>query len=174
MSAKIVITAPHATCPKEGPGKEHQCDISAGLAAKEAALILGTTALIGDTPRTKVDLNRAESRGSGYRKRVSEKLGSADAVFDIHSFPATSLEWYTDVVILNFPATDRNLLYALQNNIKNQGYTVSIVEGFNRDDIVMESQAKGKNAFLIELNEKLNAKTIGQDIGRAIKEIYEE
>jgi len=69
--SRILITVPHNVKAKKDPEEEHWYDSKAGEAARIAAKTSGRRARLGDVPRSRLDLNRKESRKTRFRRELS-------------------------------------------------------------------------------------------------------
>jgi hypothetical protein len=169
----FMITIPHATCVKTDlETGRHTCDILAPVAADwlMAALAARGAAVFdmpGNTNRgVEPDLNRRASRGSRYRKDVSEATTSSERpifVIDVHSFDEKARWGVTEagkvptIVLLDGQqrpsATD-----AIPERLKDiltPGYQEYVqVGGSPENDIVVAAKEDGAiGAVLIEFSE---------------------
>jgi len=104
--ATVLLTVPHAACPRVMSDPLHSCDTAAPRAAQELYAALervGISAqlLVADVPRKYSDMNRYESRGSEWRTKVEAAMSGhgkrPKLLLDVHSFPARSAESPDDV-----------------------------------------------------------------------------
>lgn len=74
----VLLTAPHVQPPR--------AEILIAHVVTRVAGISGAHALLGLVSRTKLDLNRAEAAGSGFRKRIADLIESRQIQYllDIH------------------------------------------------------------------------------------------
>ncbi len=90
----ILITVPHAECPKQFVDNLHPCDLAAEPAAKILYNFLSLMSFrvkieFGDINRVlDVDLNRKESRGIEFRERIKKIVSETPVswIIDMHSF----------------------------------------------------------------------------------------
>lgn len=97
--ATVLLTVPHAACPKVMSDLLHTCDTAAPRAARELQASLERAGmrselLVATVPRKYSDMNRSESRGSEWRTRVEAAMSGRgkrpNLLLDVHSFPARS------------------------------------------------------------------------------------
>ena len=148
----VVVTVPHGFCPR--PCDEgRQCDCVAAHWARVLAATLkarGVTVklLIPTTPRFKGDYNRFWTRETSYRKLLTAALETAWLVLDIHSFPPPHWAGYNAIILDDRrPPPQSALQFSAATGIALDSNGAS-------NDIQDEAHQAGKEAFLIEFNEK--------------------
>lgn len=170
----IILSSPHALCPVSD---ERKCDIVAGDAANcmqhSIALVNGLTSVYvqGNEYRHDHDLNRAPSRNTSYRRRLTQAMNIAGVkciLVDVHSFPnywmkeAGDINFFKkneaapDVVILQGKHDIYNgvsISNTLCNNLKLK-YNSKIITGITVNDILNEASEYNVPGVLIEFNEK--------------------
>lgn len=91
MYSNVVITAPHAACPTStlSAAEPRECDRAAERMADALHAALPGSVLLKNTDmlRADVDMNRAESRRSEFRRQVAAALKRDTVLIDTHSFP---------------------------------------------------------------------------------------
>lgn len=164
--SSLIITAPHSLCFITSPYRN--CDTAAFLASHR---LIDQLADFPNIPtikyfpsnhhRSEVDLNRAISRQTDYRKNISENLSNAVLLIDVHSFNRKGFGPDVDVVVLdNVPSTwYGKKLYDL---MKNHNISVAYISGSEVNDITEEARHRGIPAILIEYGEFIPQGTIDQ------------
>ena len=137
------------------------CDRVAEQAAKSLFSVLSkkidTTLIVADMLRAQMDLNRIQSRQTGFRKCVRSKLPDIQLLLDIHSFPASTV-WAglgnLELVVLdNEPGVA--VWTKLAADLKKRGVRAAYVRGSLENDIVLEARLAGVSSVLVEFNESL-------------------
>lgn len=178
LKNSIVITAPHSLCPAdythEKNKQNRQCDIAAGkiglfLAEQFSKNIRDKNIifLAANVKREKIDLNRANSRKSEYRKKLNNCLVNCSFIIDVHSFPNYYLEEAGDinffkkdelpqdiVIISGMNNTDKQMANDLYNLLKNNNVHTRLITHLKVNDILNNANEYNKNGILLEFNEK--------------------
>ncbi len=156
------------------PQTEKQCRQLLGMGWKRARknLYYPLNLIMGDVPRTEMDLNRKEAAKSKFAKRVSTALHIGDVLLDIHSFrPVTPTDdWANrDVVLLTVEyKTCGELLTFVADSLRSDGLRVGIQPAAHYN-LVQELAAKGGGKpILIEVNEKYMKTPMMDRISKAI------
>jgi hypothetical protein len=138
---ETVITVPHAKCIL----LIRDCDRIAEKAAKYLHKAINGNIFISNVWRKTLDLNRAKSYNSKWRKKVRKHLNPNNVLIDVHSFPIehSSELMYGITLEENF----------LSRGIRSRGYNV--VKGDKTNDIIFEAYNKNVPAILLEFNESL-------------------
>lgn len=174
---KILITAPHAE-PSDVNG--HTYDVIAGEMAKSLASLLkgkgySPVLILGDVPRTELDLNRPEGEGTDYHNYINAELEGATLLIDVHSYPPDSKR-YTDyeMVVLDMPVEGYEVAKGVYAKLRAKNLNVALLPGYTRDYDVMKAIERGVNAVLIEHNEDTNIKVLSELEADAIDEYLKE
>lgn len=163
MPRSIVITVPHARCPKAVKG--HECDTAALQVARdlEAGLRrrgVQVQTFVGDLPRTECDLNRSSCRETPFRRKVRAALDrcrNGCLLVDVHSRMPESTERYgrDDLTFLHRSGNE-TVIAAARDRIRRgstRGVSSNVVPGSTTNDLVEESFELGVPAVLVEANE---------------------
>lgn len=156
----IIITIPHAACPRRRD-REHLCDYGAKEYAKGLRDALerqgrSVCLFVGREPRSRLDLNRPESRTHPWRERLRKALRSSPEaiLIDMHSFPPDDFG-DADVSVYDMPpGADDRFVRELRGAVARQGLSQAHAKGGEQNDIVMEAIGEGRKAALVEVNEK--------------------
>jgi len=186
----VLLTVPHAQgCDRLS--SRHPCDtLAEGLAQYLQQSCSGNCeVLVGDIPRTVLDLNRKESRYTEYRQQIKKRIqyhmqrGEIVWVIDCHSFPQTyrwNQEQSTDFVILDTWLNNRPTVYVSQLTTFLQKQQVDILqlqgaspEDNDTNDIMDTSRQLGAYSFLLEVKEGLRRSRLQQISVLIIKWITE-
>ena len=181
-NTKVILTVPHAICPKDISKSVHKCD----LIAKEAAYCLRDSSLLieknkitileplipKDTDRTVCDLNRfwcdpekkeKRARDHPFRRKlrelVEENKSKIKFVLDIHSYPENidnKWRFYDLVLIVDNPAFYAEDFVSFMNEMNIE----TLLQKGKGNDIHVEMRTVfNLKSMLIEFNEKfLNKK----------------
>lgn len=157
MKPKVILTAPHATCPLLG--SNHPCDVIAGDLTKKIASQLGAQGVavrtfIGDIPRTEVDLNRDESKGRDYYRTFMDSVSPGTLHFDIHSYPP-ELDDFKNVDAVIYRMGNNSQLVDLLQRELSKNHKVGVIYGSSINTLVRDSQRQGAQSALIEFSESL-------------------
>jgi hypothetical protein len=153
----LIITSPHSFCLPNIPYRH--CDTVAYAAATDLIKFgfgKATFKYFPSTyPRWQLDLNRAVSYNSDYRRNVRAEFPYAKLLVDVHSFPRKAYGPDVDLVVLdNVPGTwYGKQLYKLlvSNNI-----SVAYIPGSTINDITEDARHNDIPAILLEYGEFLN------------------
>ena len=160
----ILITVPHAVC-DDRYDKIRTCDYVSVENAIKMKEILDTynihnEILIGDIPRTKIDLNRRKARNTKFHQNINEIINKINheklIVIDTHS---GNFNKETPIVLLNMPSEKDNYLInkiSKKINIKDN----YIWNGSAMNYITNKCHKNDVPAVLIEFNENPRAKKI--------------
>jgi hypothetical protein len=179
---EIILTTPHAHCPKGS--KIRLCDLAASISGdifNECCTKKGinTIYLKGNEYRYNWDLNRKESRNTNFRKELTKLLSGKEKpklLLDIHSFPnerieeAGDINFFSknetapDIVLLRGPSDIKfcngkrksicNEIFTCLQNIKD--IKIKVIDGITVNDILNETHENEIPGILIEINEKFN------------------
>lgn len=156
---KILLTVPH--------GSPYINDVAAPPVAEKLSNLLTEANIWHETfintdPRSTVDMNRPQSRGTEYRNKIDSALRHRDVglLLDIHSFPSETGSPFKgfDMVVLgsyeklqeSFPQMYRELLCTLYPK---NGVRVGVMKADVENDVVKRSYEFGVPAVLIEHDE---------------------
>jgi len=152
-SIDIIITVPHSLCLHT----YRDCD----MLAKKAGTLLykglkekhNTIIMFSNVHRTKLDLNREESRQSSFREelRILLKEENVKMLLDVHSFPNRSLPGEITFLVFNV----NNFVYRLTTWLLQNNIDVNIVTASKVNDIILEAEHNNIKQLLIEFNESL-------------------
>lgn len=149
---KLLITVPHARCPPNVPPDSHPCDFAAERMAKLIhQRVPNSKLLLGDVPRTALDLNRSAARESAYRETLRGLVHEGVTVLDVHSYPRGAFRTNTETVLLSNPA-NRAESASLAEAIQGRGVSTALLRGA-RNDIQQEMTELGIPALLLEVRE---------------------
>ena len=117
--------------------------------------------LINSEPRSMVDMNRKESRGTQYRETIDSVLreGNVDFLLDIHSYPSTVSSMFRgyDMIPLESYKEQGNLpkMYAkmLMTLYPKSGLAITTMKADNENDVVKRAYEFGVPAVLVEHDE---------------------
>ena len=173
-TAAFLLTVPHKTCPAHGHGPHHLCDFLAERAAaalRDKLRARGAEVaepLLGDVCRATLDLNRAESRWSRWRRKVADGIaelgatGSPVFVVDVHSYGGFA-EWSERAIEAGRPAPNlvflderdgRGIPRALRTRLSPRLAALTDVGGSSVNDVVATARENGAAwAVLIEFDE---------------------
>ena len=176
----IILTTPHAHCPKDS--KIRMCDIAS---SKSGDLFLdccnkngiNSIYLKGNEYRYNWDLNRIASRHTNFRKELTKLLtgnNKPKILLDIHSFPNERIEEAgdinffekneiaPDIVLLRGPSDIKfcngkrksicNELFSCLQTVKD--IKIKVIDGITVNDILNETHENNIPGILIEINEK--------------------
>jgi hypothetical protein len=158
-----IVTVPHAV--DDGIENGHSCDWTAEIAGRQLAHYLSelgvhTCLLIGEEPRTSIDLNRIESEGTPFHFELNELIPSCSVLYDIHSYPENHPIWGEyDAVLFGFGPfqTDNNNkdIVDLARSIEQiTGANVLVDIATEKENYIQnKSNIFGKEGHLIEFNE---------------------
>jgi hypothetical protein len=166
----VVITVPHYTCLSN---KFHDCDKKAEALAdmiyeKLSEVNIDTKVFLGGINRTKIDLNRFESRHTNFRKRIREYIEKAKGkviLLDCHSFDKTHtfFEKYKDP---DFVILSDNLkkfgpyVFKLRDMLEEAQIKTNVLSGI-QNDIIDEFEANSKvTSVLLEVSEVISDKKL--------------
>ena len=152
----IILTVPHAIAINNQRCKEHRyCD---SLAIDAANIIQKTFVqhgipsiiLLGDINRSKIDLNRLESRNKTvFRDILRKSINNKSIVIDIHSFPNTEQWGFADpqkaIFLYDADIQKSPLAQIISKSNK-------LLKGIN-NDIQDEMHELGLESILLEVNE---------------------
>lgn len=165
-SSVAVITVPHATAPNhaDSNGHPHAHD-SAAIDLAEALAMPGDELLVGNTPRTRSDLNRATSESSTFHRALNRLLRSKafPLLLDAHSFNPELSSHYRglDVGLLVSPdAASRDFAQAVETSLKAANYKVRRFARRPVNWILRKSERFHVPSLLIEVSESLSAERI--------------
>lgn len=172
-SKKLLISVPHAYG-DESTRDENVAVIGLNLYYGLLNKGFGSVDIVfGNIPRDVVDLNRADSRTTDFRRLVDEKIVDADFVIDLHTYPYQSAKYgLYDIVILNPLKYDGSWFgEKVYQNLKSKGVNVASMGAFLRDDILMQAVKANKPAFLVEINSETDYKMVSDMLADAIYEV---
>ena len=187
----FVLTVPHAACDEANfPSTfNHVCDLAAPTAAamlrealvtrccgRDGSRVIGP--IMGNVNRMQKDLNRKESRGTGFRQKIVEILDKLDCapncrctLLDIHSYDSHA-SWCAKAVAKGrpeplivlmesskYPTPDPEISQMPErvwNILPRQLQSLTVVDREQVVDVVKHAREHGAmNNLLIEFNESL-------------------
>jgi hypothetical protein len=167
---RYVVSVPHAFCEAETPWPRPVCDRTSEESARAICDELPSSAtrmLLGNTPRPVMDLNRRESRGWPWRKKLEEtilqslKLASPEIVvlLDVHSFPRGAFEeTRSDVIIMDI-APVASWTEELTDHLVRNGVAAAFALGSDDNDVIFYARAHPRvAAVLIEFCDDMPSK----------------
>ena len=194
MTNTVIITVPHATCPRIPKHLTmdlvgHICDFKAKEFAKElqqALIKRGYKAilLIANVSRKECDINRPECRTMSFRPRLTKLYCEFKAqknktwIIDVHSFPTkegfSKAFGHNDIAVLDIaekrieiPGNINQLVRRLKENISTKVY-----QGKLNNDIIREARQWGYfNSTLIEVSEGISPRNMKQAINAIVDTI---
>ena len=174
---QLLLSVPHAACPSE-PAHRHLCDSLAPAAARSIASAYGADSvhlLLGDVPRSIMDLNRARARDSTrYRERLRKLMRDNPhaVLLDVHSFPAGEASFGptdVEVVLLDDSSPPEAYSFALRNTLLDADVSVRLMLGSRVNDIQEEARERGMRALLVEFNESLAQRRLDHIAGAVVR-----
>jgi hypothetical protein len=157
---RYVVSVPHAFCEAETPWSRSVCDRTSEESARAICDALPTSAtkmLLGNTPRSMMDLNRRESRGSPWRRKLEEtilqslKLASPEIVvlLDVHSFPRGSFQGTrSDLIIMDITPV-ASWTEELTDYLVRGGVAAAFVVGSDDNDVILYARAHPRVAAVL-------------------------
>lgn len=153
----VLLTIPHAKC-----GSSDNCDKDvmnhANLLKKELdEQKIPNKMIVGNIERTKIDLNRKESRQTKFSKKVTKELNKDVLVLDIHSF---------------FNRNEESAYFLKLDNKMDKFINCSKIEakkGTEENYIINRAIKKGKKGILIEFNNDKDQKVNYRKLANCIK-----
>lgn len=156
----VVITAPHALCYQNiADDLNHSCDYVSAQCAQDIydMMTCNKKLFLSDERRSKHDMNRIESRGTNFRKKIAESFKDARMLLDIHSYPRMkSYPFKFDSYVIDDENPPTNLSRRICKVISDEGFTCEIVRGSGVNDITKQARSNGVPSVLIEICESLD------------------
>lgn len=176
---KILLTVPH------GCVSEPNCDFKADLIAAKTFEILAAEqfpyeleVLINKLPRSIIDMNRPEARGTSFRKEIDDIIKENDIIlFDVHTFPNGTNNWFFEVGVFDLPPRkDNKFIKQLVSLFDKAGFNTKRVNVSSRlNDIAECLQCDAEDdAVLLEFNEKVDIESTASRFAKIIKKVAEE
>lgn len=158
---RVLLTIPHAKCGESGICDKDVLKHAENLKNELDKLNITNKMIIGNIERTKIDLNRKESKQTDFQKRIDKELDKIDILLDIHSFYS--------------PNRESAYFLKLDNRMDNfvKCTNIDAKDGSKKNYIMDKAIRRGKKSILIEFNSSLNQKNNYRKIADCIKDELE-
>ena len=142
------------------PTSEVQCRrlLSLGWTRSGDSLVYPVKTIIGNIPRTAIDLNRGVANKTEFADKIRRSIRVGDSLLDIHSYaPNTKTDdWRMyDIVLLTVQGrTCPELLHLISDSLRKAGLKVAIYPAAHYNLVQHIAAKAGGKPVLIEVNEK--------------------